>query len=99
MKKAAVGMLVVLALSFGFVPRAESGLYSGCVRTVDYQFSGDKIRIRVSIKGRWIHILAGRIKADAHNVRHWITYEQAAMMEPIVRALREHSRANRRVTA
>ncbi len=85
MVKGIFAVLVVLAHGLGMAPRAEGGILSGCVTRFDHRFSNKKLSIRIAIRGRWIDIHPKEVK---YNTRAWLTFEEAAEMEPVLRTLR-----------
>ena len=92
MKKAAIGMLVVMALSFGPVPMGESARVShtGCITRFEHRLSGTGDRVVVAMRvGNKLFIFQekmGKIKQGGR--LKWITSSVLAAWEPVLAQFR-----------
>ena len=88
MKKAAIGMVVVLALTLGLALPGESARVSqtGCITRFRHGLSSTgKVTVGVSVGNKWFTFYPTRMK---QTLRFWLTPAQLAAWEPMLAELR-----------
>ncbi len=104
MKKAAIGMLVVLTLTLGSATRGESAKVLGCnwvrsngqlILRVDWVRSNGQLILRVEVGNKWFVFHPAVVKMGGGS-SVWLTRAQMVAWEPLVANLRAaaHAKVN-----
>jgi hypothetical protein len=92
MKKADIGMLVVMTLTLGLATRGESAKVLGCLTQFSsWVRSNGELILRVEVGNKWFNFHPDVIKISGSSV--WLTRAQMAAWEPLVANLRAAARA------
>ena len=96
MKKAAIGMLVVLTLTLGSATRGESAKVLGCITQFsNWVRSNGQLILRVEVGNKWFVFHPAVVKMGGGS-SVWLTRAQMVAWEPLVANLRAaaHAKVN-----